>query len=225
MKIRILVIDDALDICKLIQAGLKAVADVDFFTNPLDFMHSEVKSRYDIVFVDLMMPNVTGFELIGYLKSKPQYESSHLIVVSSKVDTNSKITAYNLGAINYIEKPFDIKLLRALVQSLSSHRSSISNFKIQNFELNIQNHSLTYKGNPIPLTASQFQVFCCLLERANSIVSRDRILDNLSANSLEVTDRIVDSHISSIRKKMIDTNVEIKAIYKQGYTLSFKREG
>jgi DNA-binding response OmpR family regulator len=143
-----------------------------------------------------------------------------VIMLSAKTGATARATGYNLGAINYVEKPFEIAELKAIINSTLKGRSSSEEIiRIGNLEIDLLKQNISIDGNLMTLTSSEFKLISHLAKRPNQVFSREILVGIVSPDNLDVTDRTVDNHISSLRKKLKEARVEIKSIYSEGYKL------
>jgi len=222
MKNKILVIDDSEEIQVLINAALKNKHDLTSCTNARDAISAINKESFDLILLDLMLPDISGFELATVIKESTLNKETLIIVISAKDDVNSKITAYSLGAINYIQKPFQMGLINSVISStlsLKTHERA-NQIELDDITVNVLNQTIEVDKKSIKTTSSEFKIFCYLLQRKGLVVSREALFNIVTADHDKTSDRVIDTHISSLRKKLKDSKVVIKAEYKSGYVLN-----
>lgn len=224
MKGKVLVIEDTPDMALLIKGSLRNLYDIVFCVNGQEAIKTIDNEKFDIILLDLMLPDISGFELASIMKDNPNSKDAFIVVISAKEDIASKVTAYSLGAINYLEKPFEPRLLRSIVASLMSIKSTDKEaiLEFQNITINLLAQKIFVDEIEIKTTSSEFKIFCYLLQREGQIISRDKLLDLLGNLDADINDRIVDTHISALRKKLKNAKLQIKAAYGEGYLLSLE---
>lgn len=222
MKNKILIIDDSEDVQILITSALKG--DFEFVAKStakaaIEAINAET---FDLILLDLMLPDISGFELATIIRESHKNSDTSVIVISNKNDTNSMITAYSLGAINYVQKPFEASLLNAVVKSTLSikTREKSNVIDLDFISVNVLNQTIEIEDNPVKTTSSEFKIFCYLLQRSGQVVSREILFNIVSLDTDKPSDRVIDTHISSLRKKLKSDRVSIKAEYKSGYVLN-----
>ncbi len=161
----------------------------------------------DLVICDIMMPNMNGFEVIS--ETRRLGENVPFIVLSARTGSPDKIKGLDLGADDYVSKPFDLEELLARIRRLLSKRSGQAfifgnyeyNWKSRSLLLNTEKTSVT-AGRPITLQTKERLLLEFLIKRANQLVSREQILDGVWGSDYDGTDRTVDNVIVSLRKKL-----------------------
>lgn len=220
MNKKILVIDDSEEIQFLVKAALKNKYELTSCITAKDAMKAIEKESFEIILLDLMLPDISGFELATFIKESSKNKEAFIIVISAREDVNSKITAYSLGALNYIQKPFQPSLLSAVINSTLSIKTQerVNQIELDSIIVNILTQTIEVEGKAVKTTSSEFKIFCYLLQRVGQVIRE--ILFNIIADNDKVSDRVVDTHISSLRKKIMSEKVIIKAEYKAGYVLN-----
>ncbi len=222
MKSKILVIDDSEDVQFLIASALKGNYEITAQMTAKSAIESINTETFDLILLDLMLPDISGFELATLIRQSHKSGDTSVIVISNKSDVNSMITAYSLGAINYVHKPFDSALLNSIVKStlaVKTHEKS-NTIDLDFVSVNVLNQSIEIEEESIKTTSSEFKIFCYLLQRAGQVVSREVLFKIVSLDTDKPSDRVIDTHISSLRKKLKSDKVSIKAEYKTGYVLN-----
>jgi DNA-binding response OmpR family regulator len=219
-RFKILAIDDNFAIRKLLESALKNEYDVKLARDGAEALELVTSFVPDLVILDIMLPDMSGYEICSQLKSDKRFSELNVIMLSAKTGTTARATAYNLGAINYIEKPFELSELRAIISSTLTNKSSSEEvIKVDDLEIDLLKQSISMNGNAINLTTSEFKLISHLAKRPNQVFSREVLVAIISPDNLDVTDRTVDNHISSLRKKLKDSHAEIKSVYSEGYKL------
>lgn len=222
MGIKILVIDDSVELCKLIDHYLGDKHELKLVHDGNSALELLKDNTFDLVLVDLSLPDMSGFEICSSLYSMPGTREAYVIVMSARSDIKAKVTAYNLGAINYLEKPLNSEILKAITDSVERHQSKNFDAKqiVGNIEINLVKQSVTLNEEEIHLTASELKILSYLSERPGKTIPREQLLAVISTTDKLVSERLVDTHISSLRKKIRGSTVIIESIYKEGYVLN-----
>jgi two-component system phosphate regulon response regulator PhoB len=219
-RVKILAVDDNFTMRKLLESALKNDYEVKLAKDGAEALEIVVSFLPDIVILDIMLPDMSGYEICSQLKSDKRFSELPVIMLSAKTGTTARATGYNLGAINYVEKPFEISELKAIINStLKGRSSSEAIIRISNLEIDLLKQSISIDGNLMTLTSSEFKLISHLAKKPNQVFSREILVGVISPNNLDVTDRTVDNHISSLRKKLKEAGVRIKSIYSEGYKL------
>ncbi len=156
------------------------------------------KENVDIILLDLMLPGINGEEIIKKIKSIP------IIVISAKVSNEDKINLLLIGANDYITKPFDMDelLARVKVQLRINNTSKNNDLKYKEMTLNCMNHTLILNDQKISLTKTEYNILQELLLEPNRVVTKSRLIELMSNDTLNFDENSLKVHISNIRKKI-----------------------
>lgn len=156
------------------------------------------KENVDIILLDLMLPGINGEEIIKKIKSIP------IIVISAKVSKEDKINSLSIGANDYITKPFDMDelLARVKVQLRINNTSKNNDLKYKEMTLNDMTHTLILKDQKISLTKTEYNILQELLLEPNRVVTKSRLIELMSNDTLNFDENSLKVHISNIRKKI-----------------------
>lgn len=188
----------------------------DAFYNPKDALEQLQKNpSYDIVILDLMLPFMDGFDVFKRIKT---ISDIPIIISSARGDIGNKILGFELGADDYLAKPYEPRELVLRLEHIlkKQHTSKIS---IGDFVIDKQNRELLLDNYPIDLTKIEFEIFIFLIENCNKNVSREQILHATSLD-FNTKNRTIDMHISNIRHKIGDDSKDpryIKSVWGIGY--------
>jgi len=169
-----------------------------------------------------MLPNVNGIDLLKYIKRNEKTKSIPVIIETAKGDESDVILGLELGADDYVTKPFSPKVLIARIKRLIERTDEKSiNAKLLNagpITLDLNKHEVTLKGKPIELTLVEFKLLNFLISNKGKVLGRDEILANVWLDEVYVIDRVVDVHINSLRKKLGEESYLIETVRGVGYT-------
>ena len=172
----------------------------------------------DLVLLDIMMPYLNGLEVIRIIREKSQIP---VIFLTAKVSLDEKILGFELGADDYITKPFSMKELLLRIQAVIK-RNSVSNyednqiFKKANLGLFSLKREIKIDNKTIDLTKTEFDFLECFIKNFENVLSRDQLLEYTKYDYLDSDDRVVDAHIKNLRKKLEKNNSEIKILTVRG---------
>ncbi len=224
MKKTIAIIDDEPDIVDLISLHLKKAGfDAREFLNAEDFFDFIGKDVPDLILLDLMLPDADGFEICKYLRRKDEFISVPIIMLSAKGEETDKVLGLELGADDYVTKPFSPKELVARVKAVLRRqgKEEILN-KIEIGDLLTifpEKHEAFVEGNKVDLTSTEFKILTLLASKKGWVFTRNQILDYLWGQEKAVLDRTVDVHIKHLREKLGKQASLIKNIRGVGYKL------
>lgn len=158
-------------------------------------------SRPDLILLDLMLPGLSGEEVLSHIDGIP------VIVLSAKTDVQDKVKLLISGAADYMTKPFDVSelLARITVQLRKQEsRSSSEVLTVGDLSLDILSFSLTVNGEPVKLTRTEFAILKLLMENPKQVIAKSVLLDKISFDTPDCTERSLKQHISNLRKKLQD---------------------
>ncbi len=170
----------------------------------------------DIILLDLMLPGLSGEEVISKIKDVP------VIVISAKTDSDSKVKLLLDGASDYITKPFDTKeLLARMSVALRNTNKSAAVLRYDGIELNGLNHTVKVNEKELKLTRTEYAILKYLMQNAGQAVSKSRLLDRISADTPDCTESSLKIHVSNLRKKLREASDKdfIEAVWGIGYKL------
>lgn len=218
---KILVIEDNKDYQFLVQSALGTEYRVICADNGKQGIEVAREQKPDLILLDITLGEVDGFEVCHLLKGQKETANTPIIFLSSRNDSHSKVMGFDLGADDYIEKPFEAEELKARikVRIRQSHarREGISTYEIQGLKIDFLGHRVFIDEKEVPFSALEFKLLSYFVRNPDRVLSRERILNNVWGVDTFVTDRVVDSHIRSIRKKLASYKDHIESIYGEGY--------
>jgi len=221
-KEKILVVDDEQDLVKLVHYHLeKEGYKVLSAFNGEDALFLIRKERPELIVLDLMLPGIDGLEICKKLKADRAFAHIAIIMLTAKGEEADIIMGLKLGADDYMTKPFSPKELVARIQAVLRRMQSASAtkdyIKIDDLAIDLSKHEVTIKDESIPLTLTEFKILYQLANKPGRIFTRDQLLDEISGSEAIVTDRTIDVHIASLRKKLKDFSSHIITIRGIGY--------
>jgi len=222
----IAIVDDEEDIVELVSHHLKREGfKVKEFFNGRNFLLFIESIVPDLMILDIMLPGIDGLEICRILKGKERTSSLPIIMLTAKASEADVVVGLELGADDYIVKPFSPRELIARVKSLlrrtSKKEVGVSTIKIGPLSLNSERYEVTVNGKKIDLTTTEFKILEVLLERRGSVFTRDQLLKKkrLWGDDKLVYDRTIDVHIKNLREKLGVVGNMIKTIRGIGYKL------
>ena len=217
MNKRVLLVEDDLQMQSLIVDYLKDYGFiVTAFDNPKDVLEDfKTNNDYSIIILDLMLPFMDGFDLFNKLK---EIKNIPIIISTARGDIGNKIHGFELGADDYLAKPYEPRELVLRIESILK-RNSTKSFKIGDFTIDKDNRTVLIDDYAIDFTKIEFEIFIYLIENKNKISSREQIL-NATSLDFNTKNRTIDMHISNIRAKIGDDSKNpkyIKSVWGIGY--------
>ena len=222
-KERILVVDDEEDILELVRYKLaKEGYHVTGAITGEDALKKAGVEAFDLIVLDLMLPGIDGLEVTKKLKNNRATEQIPIVMLSAKGEEADIVTGLELGADDYITKPFSPKVLIARVRTALRRKNitpddQVAVVNIHNLEIHPGRRSVLANGNPIDLTFTEFQVLYILARRPGWVFTRGQIVDAVRGGDYPVTDRSVDVQIVGLRKKLGSCGKYIETVRGVGY--------
>lgn len=206
---RILVVDDEEDLCEILQFNLETEGfEVDTAHCAEDALQLDL-TQYQLLLLDVMMGEISGFKMARMLKNNEKIAHLPIIFLTAKDTENDVLTGFNLGADDYISKPFSLRQVIARVKAVLRRTAQNSNGKEEEDHLSYRTLSLdtkrikaTIDGQEVPLTKKEFEILKLLLENRNYVLSREDILSRVWRDEVYVLDRTIDVNITRLRKKI-----------------------
>ncbi|GBR76604.1 phosphate regulon transcriptional regulatory protein PhoB [Candidatus Termititenax persephonae] len=218
------VLDDEPDIRELLTLNLqKAGFHVKEFAEPKIFFKYLSANLPDALILDLMLPGLDGLEICKRLRGQSRTAGLPIIMLTARTEETDKIVGLELGADDYVTKPFSPKELVARVKSLLRRQENPTAPKVlrigKNIMLDAEKYEVLIDGKQADLTSTEFKILQMLGEKQGLVFSRDKILDRLWGNEKAVFDRTIDVHVRHLRAKMGKYADYLKNIRGVGYKL------
>jgi DNA-binding response OmpR family regulator len=185
-----------------------------------DAVSSVKKGHPDIVILDLMLPDIDGFEICRQLRANEMTAHVPIIMLTAKSQEADKVTGLELGADDYLTKPFSPRELIARIKAVLRRKEPHSTRKIIESGLVLIDsvkHKVFVEGKEIQLTNTEFKLLVFMAQRPGVVFSRDRLLDAVFGYDANVYDRTVDAHIKSLRKKLGKARDHMETVRGAGY--------
>lgn len=204
----LLVVDDEEDLCEILQFNLEAEGyNVDTAYSAEEALTLDL-TQYDLLLLDVMMGKISGFKMASMLREKSETADLPIIFLTAKDTENDMLTGFNLGADDYIPKPFSIRQVLARVKAVLRRSKESKGEKDKNIltyktlKLDIEQIKVCIDGNEIALTKKEFEILRLFLENINHVFTRDEFLTKIWKDEVYVLDRTIDVNITRLRKKI-----------------------
>jgi DNA-binding response OmpR family regulator len=225
MKELIAILDDEPDIIELISLNLKKNGyRVKDYEKADSFFRALTTEIPDMLLLDLMLPDMDGMEVCKRLRSDPRTSGMPVIMITARHGETDKIVGLELGADDYVTKPFSPSELMARVKAVlrrSKTKSESKFLSIDNIlEMDLQKHEVLVNKKQVPLTLTEFRILELLAGQRSRVFSRDQMLDQVWGEDKVVFDRTIDVHIKNLRDKLGPAGKLIKNIRGLGYKLA-----
>lgn len=220
---KIIIIEDDKELGSLVKTYLsKYNHTVELFESPIHGLESVKKVHHDILILDIMLPDMDGFTTLKELR---KFSELPVIMLTARGDVSDKIVGLELGADDYMPKPFEPRELLARIDAIlrRSKNEEIENKTLLNFkdlEINYNRREAFLANENLELTTAEFELLSILVDKRGIVLSRDDIMNNLQGVDANVFSRSIDINISRLRNKLKDTSKEarfIKTVWGRGY--------
>jgi len=220
-KEKILIVEDEEDIVEMIKYNLeKEGYKVTAVMNGKDAVVFAKKERPNLVILDLMLPDIDGFEICRQLKNNEITNKIPIIMLTAKSQESDKVTGLELGADDYMTKPFSPRELVARMKVVLRRREVFmprAQLEAGILVVDSVKHKVLLAGKEVSLTFTEFKLLEFMMLRPGVVLSRNKLLDGVFGYDSDVYDRTIDAHIKSLRKKLGKTRDYIETVRGVGY--------
>jgi two-component system phosphate regulon response regulator PhoB/two-component system alkaline phosphatase synthesis response regulator PhoP len=216
-------LDDEPDILELLRVNLqKAGYRFEGFQEADDLFRYLAREKPSLILLDLMLPDTDGLEVCRHIRRSEGLAAIPIIMLTARGDESDKVVGLELGADDYVTKPFSVKELVARIHAVLRRPGggeAVRRIVVGTLVIDVDKFEVTAEGAKVDLTATEFKILQLLASRKGRVFSRDQILDFLWGSEKAVIDRTVDVHIRNLREKLGEAAALIKNIRGVGYKL------
>lgn len=223
----ILVVDDERDLVELLVYNLgKAGFETSTASTGRQALEAIAARRPDLVLLDIMLPELSGTDVAGRIRTNPATAALPIIMLTAKGQEVDQIVGLAMGADDYVPKPFSMKVLIARIEALlrraaqppppADHRL----LRLGPIEINPETHEALLNGQLMKLTVTEFRLLATLLQAAGKVLSREALMARAMGPGVTVTERTIDVHVTSIRKRLGAHARFLKTVRGVGYRLT-----
>ena len=205
---RILVVDDEEDLCEILKFNLENEGyEVDTANSAEEALKMDISS-YNLLLLDVMMGEISGFKMANMLKKDKKTAHVPIIFITAKDTENDTVTGFNLGADDYISKPFSLREVIARVKAVLRRTATVETEKApeqityQTLTIDITKKKVSIDDEEVALTKKEFEILFLLLQNKGRVFSREDILTRICSDEVYVLDRTIDVNITRLRKKI-----------------------
>ena len=222
------VVDDEEDLCEILKFNLENEGyEVDTANSAEEALKMNISS-YHLLLLDVMMGEISGFKMANLLKKDKKTAQVPIIFITAKDTENDTVTGFNLGADDYISKPFSLREVIARVKAVLRRTATSDTEKApeqlcyQSLVIDITKKKVSIDGEEVPLTKKEFEILFLLLQNKGRVFSREDILSRIWSDEVYVLDRTIDVNITRLRKKIGTYGKRI--VTRLGYGYCFETE-
>ena len=225
MPTKILLIEDEPDIRKTLEYNISRegydVISASSLKEAKDHLNS---TSFSLVLLDLMLPDGSGLDLCREVKSDSEKMHIPIIILTAKDDEVDKVVGFELGADDYVTKPFSVRELILRIKAILKREVKKQSLEVHrqfgDLIIDSESHEVSLNGKNITLTALEFKLLSQLVDRRGRVQSRDQLLSDVWGYSADVTTRTVDTHIKRLREKLGSMGKYVQTIRGVGYKFS-----
>lgn len=205
---RILVVDDEEDLCEILKFNLETEGYKVVTANSAEEALTLDVGSFDLLLLDVMMGGMSGFAMARKLKADDSTANIPIIFLTARDTENDTLTGFNLGADDYISKPFSIREVLVRIRAVLRRSAEVQGQKphavirYQGLELNLNKKTVSIDGTDVPFTKTEFELLKLLFEERGRVFSRQELIDRVWPKDVLVLDRTVDVNITRLRKKI-----------------------
>jgi DNA-binding response OmpR family regulator len=221
---RILVVDDEIDLAQLIKHALERGRDaiVEIVTSGDAALDAVRTAPPDLVILDLNLPVLDGTDVCRRIRAQPATASLPVIMLTARTAETDRVSGLDLGADDYITKPFSLRELAARVRAVLRRRrndatAGVSLYRGKHLNADFDAVQVTVDDTPIKLTRREFDLLKCLVENRQRVLSRDRLLERVWGYTTSIETRAVDVHVGRLRSKLGVAGAQIETVVGLGY--------
>lgn len=229
---KILVVDDEQDICEILQYNLETEGYEVTTANSAEEALSLKISDFSLILLDVMMGEMSGFQMAQQLKNNPETDQIPIIFITALDNEDNIVTGLNIGGDDYIPKPLSLKEVKARVKAVLRRTAAVEKrhddiddstniISYETIVLNLDSKTATLNGEDMPLTKLEFELLALLIQHPNRVFSREDLLNRCWPQDVYVLDRTVDVNITRLRKKLGQYGKNIRT--RVGYGYSFEK--
>lgn len=196
--------------------------EAEGFERPSDFWKALDQKLPKLILLDIMLPDEDGLKILKKIRGNKITENIPVIMITAKSSEIDKIKAFDLGADDYVPKPFGIMELLARIKAVMRRSITVEHkteYTIGNLYVCPEKHRVKVNGEKIALTLKEFELLCLMLENRDIVLSRDQILDKIWGYAFDGENRTVDVHIRTLRQKLGDAGELIETVRGIGYKI------
>lgn len=206
---RILVVDDEEDLCEILQFNLETEGyQVDVAYSAEEALKKQI-TDYNLLLLDVMMGETSGFKMARIIRENGKNAGIPIIFLTAKDSETDRLTGFNIGADDYISKPFSIRevlaRVKAVIRRVDANKAEVIPAQVlsyENLEMSLENKKVLLEGVEIPFTKKEFEILRLFLENKNRVFSREEMLTRVWSDEVIVLDRTIDVNITRLRKKI-----------------------
>jgi DNA-binding response OmpR family regulator len=219
---RVLVVEDEYDIAVLVKHTLErnGEAQVNMVASGDVAVRVATENPPDLVILDLNLPVLSGVEVCRVLRARPQTANVAIIMLTARTAESDRVSGLDLGADDYVTKPFSLRELSARVRAVMRRQNAAAApivYEGKHLRADFDAVSITVDGQPVRLTRREYELLRFLVENRNRVISRDRLLERVWGYDRSIETRSIDVHVGRLRAKLGLAGAQIETVVGLGY--------
>ncbi len=222
---RVLLVEDSPESRRLVEATLSPEIRVDSVGSAAEAEDRLRQASFDLVILDVVLPDQDGFKLCSSLQNSPKTKDVPIMFLSGKTAIDDRVLGFSVGAEDYMVKPFAPAELRARVQAklkrVSQKKQDKMTYRKNDLTFDVSFHRVSFRmdgaDRPLDVTPIEFRLLLHLAQNEEQVFSRDQLMTLIWGENVHRVDRVIDVHLSKIRKKLQGTGYTIQCVPKVGY--------
>lgn len=228
MKSRVLIVEDEKDIADLMTLHLKREGiEVEVAENGEQAFSLLEKSEFNLLILDWMLPGISGLDICKKIRqSAGALKDVPILLVTARAQTTDIVLGLELGADDYITKPFDLSIYLARVRALlrrsarAEKEETLSRVQVGGLVMDLERHEVRCQDVPVDLTPSEFKLLHAMMKNRGRVLTRERLIELVQGEGVTVIDRAIDTHIFGLRKKLGECANLVETIRGVGYRVA-----
>ena len=226
---KILIIEDETDIREMLALRLKKEKfQVIEASEGMTGLRKAMEEQPDLILLDMMLPFTSGLDILRKIRANRKVAQMPIIIVSAKGDESDVVVGLELGADDYVTKPFNMSILiariNALLRRFQTSGTPPKVVSVGNLEIDSDRFLVTVEGEPVTLTRTEFGILYALATSGSRVLTRNQLIDEAIGSDAMVTDRTIDVHVTSLRSKLGDARELVETVRGVGYRLAMVEE-
>ena len=222
---RILIVEDELDLRSTLEFKFKSEGySVNAVSKGKDAIEAIARKKPDLVLLDLMLPDMSGLDVCKTIRNSADSFDTAIIMLTAKGEEVDRVLGFELGADDYVVKPFSVRELALRVSTVLKRRDKqeeTDNISLGDIEINLSSYRVFISKTEIQLTAKEFLLFKHLVQKNGRIQTREVLLEEVWGYNSFVTTRTVDTHVKRLRSKIGDIGSKIETVRGIGYRFNY----
>ena len=225
MAKRILIVEDELDLRSTLEFKFKSEGyTVESVSKGKDALAALSRKKPDLILLDLMLPDMSGLDICKKVRNSPDDHDVSIIMLTAKGEEVDRVLGFELGADDYVVKPFSVRELALRVSTVLKRKEKqeeTTKISLGDIEINLSTYRVFISSTEIQLTAKEFLLFKHLVQKNGRIQPREELLEEVWGYNSSVTTRTVDTHVKRLRSKIGDIGTKIETVRGVGYRFNY----